>query len=248
MRSAKNTVFEFGKATLRRLGFNLSFDYPYRNPNKLLVVKCAEFGVNTVLDVGANCGQFAAGLRSSGYCGQIVSFEPLSAVHESLTRAAFHDRNWIVMPRMALGDTVGTLQMNVSDNLVSSSLLQVRQRSVDAAPGSAFVGTDEVSVNLLDDVIDEAWSKPFVLKLDTQGFELNVLRGAPETLKMTTVVITELSLSPLYAGGASFADVFRFLEERDFRCISLFEGFVDRASNEVLQVDGVFVRNTPISI
>ena len=243
MKSTKDMVYETAKRTLGRLGLKVTFDRPFRNPAKLIALKAAELGARTMLDVGANSGQFARGLRQAGYAETIVSFEPLSQVHAELARAASRDSHWVVAPPMALGDVAGRAAINVSKNLASSSLLAVERRSVEAGPESGFVGVEEIDIKRLDDVIDPAWPGEFALKLDTQGFELHVLRGAPETLKRTVLVVAELSLVPLYGDGARFLEVFRFLEDSGFRCINLFEGFTDRARNEVLQVDGVFVRS-----
>jgi FkbM family methyltransferase len=241
--SKKQYFYQKLRGSFAKLGLSVTFDRPVRNPMKLMALKSAELGVRTVLDVGANLGQFATELRGAGYVGTIVSFEPLSAVHPSLRRSAENDTGWLVAPRMALGDTPGRTKINVSRNRDSSSLLPVAQRSVDAAPETSYVSVDDVEVWRLDDVVDAAWPTPFALKLDTQGFELHVLRGAPRTLQNTVLLITELSLAPLYAGGAAMVDVFQFLERHGFRCISIVEGFADPRRHEVLQVDGIFVRD-----
>ncbi len=210
-----------GKRLLERFGLNVSRARPIRDPIKLLLRKAEALGAATMLDVGANIGQFAKEIRKAGYKGSIVSFEPLSAAHERLRRAASGVPGWSVAPRMALGDSRGIAKINISHNLVSSSLLNIADRSVETAPASGYTGQEEVEVSRLDDVVDPAWKIPFALKLDTQGFELRVLRGAPETLTKTAVAMVEMSLSPLYEGGASFVDMFRFFEESGFRCITL---------------------------
>lgn len=225
------------------MGLNVSYARTIRDPVKLLVNKAAELETRTILDVGANVGQFGSAIRKLGYAGAIVSFEPLSAAHNRLTKVASGDPAWYVAPRMALGEANGVSIINVSHNLASSSLLQVEQRSVTAAPLSGYCSTEEVPVNRLDEVIDPGWSGPYAMKLDTQGFELHVLRGAPNTLGRTKVVMVEMSLAPLYAGGASFLDVYRFFEDNGFRCITLTHGFADHERNELLQMDGVFVRD-----
>ena len=245
MRFINDTVYAAAKRVFGHLGLKVSIDYPFRNPAKLFAAKATELGVRTVLDVGANSGQFALELREQAYDGMIVSFEPLLRVHARLARSAARDKHWVVMPPMALGDVPGKMRINISDNLASSSLLPVERRSVEAAAESEIVGFDEVEVRRLDDVVDSSWQSWFALKLDTQGFELHVLRGAPETLKRTVLVAVELSLTPLYAGGATFAEVHAFLEKNGFRCIGFLEVFADRKRNEVLQVDGIYVRSVP---
>lgn len=225
------------------LGLLVTLDRPVRNPIKLMTLKAAELGANTALDIGANRGQFATKLRKAGFRGTIVSFEPLSAVYPILQKNAQGDRNWIVAPRMALGGKPGDAQINISENLDSSSLLGVECRSLEAAPETHYIGTENVIVRRLDDVARPEWRAPFALKLDTQGFELEVLNGAEHILRDTVIIMTELSLTPLYGGGATMIDVFRFLESHEFRCISLTEGFVDTERNELLQMDGIFIGN-----
>ncbi len=226
----------------QRAGLQIGFDHPVRNAPKLFAFKAAELGVKTVLDIGANIGQFARELRRAGYRGDMLSFEPLSAVYASLLKVAEGDASWHIAPRMALGDVPGTAEINVAQNLASSSFLQVRQRSVQAAAESGYVAKEMISIYRLEDVLDLHWSTPFAMKLDTQGFELRILSGAPNILAQTSLLMVEMSLVDLYDGGPGFAEMYRFLEAKGFRCVSLVQGFADNKRHELLQVDGVFVR------
>lgn len=239
----RNQIQDFVKGWFEWVGVRIEYDHPFRNPVRLLALKSAERGVNTVFDVGANRGQFAQALRAVGYRNKIVSFEPLSEPHDMLGRLSETDQLWEIAPRLALGNRSDEVTMNVAVNLASSSLLSVNQRSIEVTRGAAFSGTEVVSVRRLDDTRQNEWKGPYALKIDTQGFELEVLKGAPVTLALSEVVMVEMSLANLYEGGASFAGLYSFLESNGFRCISLCEGFVDLSRNEVLQVDGVFVRN-----
>ena len=241
--SLKSSLLRNIQTAFARAGVRVEFDHPIRNSTKLFAVKAAECGVKTVLDVGANFGQFAQDLRKHRYRGQIVSFEPLSAAHAALEKSAAGDARWRIAPRMALGNAPGTAAINIAKNLASSSLLPVHERSVMASVETAYAGCESVDVRRLDDVVDAAYEEPLALKLDTQGYELQVLEGATHALGRTAVVLSEMSLTPLYKNGAVFADVYTFLERSGFRCISLIQGFADNRRNELLQVDGVFVRD-----
>jgi FkbM family methyltransferase len=236
-------LFSIVQSLFQKAGIRIAFDHPVRNAPKLFAHKCAEHGVKTVLDIGANKGQFGVELRQQGYRGRLISFEPLSTAHGILAAAANGDSEWTVAPAMALGESEGNADIHVSKNLASSSLLPVLETSINAADTSAQVATETVKVERLDKVVEPSWQTPFAIKLDTQGFELHVLRGGPQTLARTAVVITEMSLVPLYEGGASFVDLYRYLEQAGFRCISLAQGFCDNQRHELLQVDGVFVRD-----
>lgn len=201
-------------------------------------------GVDVVLDVGANTGQFAADLRADyGWRGRIVSFEPLAAAHARLAQRAAADGSWDAH-RYALGDSDGTARINVAGNSYSSSLLEMLPAHLDAAPESAFVGFEEIRTRRLDSVIDEVCPAParLYLKLDVQGFERQVLAGAQATLARVGVLQLELSLTPLYAGAASFGELHDLLESCGFVLFALEPGFARRDSGQLLQVDGLYCR------
>ena len=242
MRRIKDFVYTMAQRGLAQVGLRVEIDRPVRNPLKLMATKTADLGIRTIFDVGANVGTFGQEIRRLGYRGAIVSFEPLSAAHAQLTRTAAKDDLWYAAPRMAIGSEAGVSEINVARNLASSSLLQVERRSIDAAPVSEFIGRESVSVQRLDDVVKSTWLSPFAMKLDTQGSEIQVLQGAAITLDKTSLIMVEMSLVPLYRGGPTLVDVFQYLDQRGFYCISLTQSFPDNQRNELLQVDGVFAR------
>src|SRR3546814_4488279 len=102
---------------------------------------------------------------------------------------------------MALGAETGTATINVSENLASSSLLDVEARSVEALRETGYTGTEEIVVRTLDEVVEPDWRRPLALKIDTQGFELEVLKGAQQTLADIPAILLEMSLTPLYKGA-----------------------------------------------
>lgn len=197
-----------------------------------------------VLDVGANVGQFARSARELGFRGRIISFEPVSAAHAALQAAAGEDPNWTVAPRAALGRARGSATINISQNAVSSSLLPMQSRSVVAAPASRYVGTEEVSVYRLDELalplVPSTGS--LMLKIDTQGYEKEVLGGATGLLERIAVLEVELSLVQLYAGSPSLGGMVSYIEELGFEPFGLAAGFKDPRSGRQLQAEGFFVR------
>jgi FkbM family methyltransferase len=231
---------------LRRLGYEL---HPYPAPialepddrrrSRLL----ASRGTTLLLDVGANAGQFAEKARAAGYRGRIVSFEPLSGAYADLSRASAPDADWEAR-RVALGDDDGSIEINVAGNLTSSSLLPMGDRHVRSAPQSAYIGTETVPTARLETVWDELARPGDVvwLKLDVQGYELHVLRGAEPVLDRIDVVQAEMALQHLYEGDSSWRELADWLESRGFRLAGLEAGFEDPDSGELLQADGIFIR------
>jgi FkbM family methyltransferase len=201
------------------------------------------FGIDLVFDVGANKGQFAREIRDVGFSGRIVSFEPLSAAYRELTAAAANDPLWTVHERCALGDREGVVQLNVAGNSVSSSILEMAAVHVAAAPGSAYVAHEETALLTLDSVAQKYLGdsqRPF-LKIDTQGFEWQVLTGAAQTLPSIRGVLCELSLVVLYEGQQLWREMVDRLEGAGFALWGLQPSFMDQRGRN-LQCDAIFFR------
>lgn len=230
---------------MRSVGLDLHRFHPSDDPWSRLAHAAAAREVATLLDVGANVGQFAAKIRQAGYRGRIVSFEPLAACHGTLVRRASGDPAWIVAPRAALGAAAGTTTINVSSNPAASSLLAGLRRLYDAAPQAGVVDRESVPVTTLDAYLDEVAGSlhgPYCLKLDVQGYESFILDGARRHLQEIAVILLEMQLAPLYEGGSTFAVVCARLIGEGYRCIAMSPGFIDRTTFEVLEIDGLFVR------
>jgi FkbM family methyltransferase len=199
--------------------------------------------IDRVLDVGANAGQYAQRLRAAGFTGRIVSFEPLADAFAALERAAANDPRWDAR-RLALADTDGERMIHISANSWSSSLLDMGARHLASAPESAYVGTESVATARLDSIWDDVVGpgERTFLKLDVQGFEMHVLRGAASRLDCVMGVQAELALVHLYEGDALWRDVVGHLEAHGFELAGLEPGFEDPQTGRMLQVDGIFLR------
>lgn len=232
------------KSLIHAAGFDLRYLNPSSNPAFQLLKALDRFEVDLVLDVGANVGQFAAELRSVGYRGELVSFEPLSVAHHALSEAASRDSKWQVHARGAIGDHDGEIEINIAGNSVSSSVLPMMESHSSAAEDSAYVGAERVPIFRLDSVAPTYLEKsrcPF-LKIDTQGYEWQVLDGARETLPRVRGVLCELSLVPLYEGQRLWMDMIQRLEAEGFTLWSIQKGFSDPRDGRTLQVDATFFR------
>jgi FkbM family methyltransferase len=198
--------------------------------------------VDTVLDVGANIGQFATTLRQAGFAGRIISFEPQSDAYARLTAAATRDPNWDVAPRCAVGAAPGELTMNISDNSVSSSALPILDAHTASAPASRYIRSETAPVIALDTCDLVPASGRIFLKIDTQGFEQQVINGALNLIERVIGVQTELSLAPLYEGQADFLAIFNQMRALGFDTWAINPGFDNRETGQLLQADATFFR------
>lgn len=229
---------------IRSLGYELFRLSPATNSSLQLLKSLQRFEVDLVIDIGANAGQFASDLRCFGYKGRIISFEPLPDVYRTLTAAAAHDRGWDVHSRCAIGDIDGEIDINVSGNSVSSSILPMLDAHATAAVGSAYIGTERVPVYRLDSVASDyvQASSNYFIKIDTQGFEWQVLDGAGEMLKQARGLMCELSLVPLYEGQHLWMEILHRLEAEGFTLWAIQKGFTDPQDGRSLQIDVIFFR------
>lgn len=199
-------------------------------------------GVRTVLDVGANQGQYGGWLRRIGYEGQIVSCEPMTQPFQLLCQLSRGDTRWQAL-QVAAGEAEATLVMHVSANSVSSSLLAPTAGQVAAAPESVQVREESVRVRRLDDVVAELdLVGPLWLKIDTQGFEQQVLAGAPHVLASAVGVQCEVSLSELYEGQADYLGIVGFLRDAGLSLVRVEPAFVEPTTGDALQLDVVMIR------
>ena len=232
------------KRAARQFGFDVIRFKPDRSEAANVAAVLRHFGIRLVLDVGANTGQYAAMLRETGYAGRIASFEPLTSAHARLTANAQGDARWTVHPRAAIGDHDGEIVINVAGNNVSSSVLPMLDQHADAAPESRYIGKETVPLQSLDTAASAyLGDEPAIhLKIDTQGFEAAVLRGAVQTLGHCKTVQLELSLTPLYEGQELWQHFLRDFEARGFTLWTVLPGFVEAKTGRTLQLDAIFAR------
>jgi FkbM family methyltransferase len=201
-----------------------------------------ECGIQVVLDVGANAGQYAMRLREDGYAGRIISFEPIREVHEALAASAAHDDLWETR-NLALGADSGLAILNISENTYSSSFFPIADIHVDAAREAAFIRTEQVDRARLDS-IDIPTDEPILLKMDVQGYEPEVIRGAGRLLENVAALEVEMSLVPIYHGQELAPEVCRLLRQKSFVPVAIDNAFWHPRTREILAIDGLFRRIT----
>jgi FkbM family methyltransferase len=170
-------------------------------------------GVKVVYDVGANVGQFGSGLRRRGYSGKIFSFEPVKSAFDALKSVSATDGSWNVL-QCAIGSETGEVWVNVSVNTQFSSIKSLSAKAASIDPDSGIVGREKVVCTTLDELA--ASQGPTLIKIDTQGFEREVLKGATRALSQAAGVFMELPIIDVYDGSWSFLEAIRTMDELGF--------------------------------
>ena len=237
------SVRHFVRQAARRLGLDIVRYSPQSHPLARRRLLLSTYRIDTVFDVGANIGQYGRQLRELGYRGRIISFEPLHDAYVRLEQSASADDGWDVF-NFALGSENSRADINVAANSQSSSMLAMLPAHLEAAPQSAYRGTEAIEIRTLDSMYASLCPTPgrVLLKVDTQGFEKRVLEGAERSLAQIDTVQLEMSLLPLYDGEASFVELYEHMQRRGYDLVSIEPGFVDARSGRLMQVDGIFHR------
>jgi FkbM family methyltransferase len=196
----------------------------------------------TVVDVGANRGQFALVARQCLPQARLISFEPLPAAAAKF-RAVFARDDRVTLHEIAIGPVPGNATIHVSRQDDSSSMLSITSAQVALFPGTAEVATATVRLAPLREFIPAAViHSPALLKLDVQGFELEALRGCEDLLDRFCYVYAECSFVELYAGQAMADEVIAWLRERGFKLCGVHNVEYD-SDGSAIQGDFLFARN-----
>lgn len=200
--------------------------------------------IDAILDIGANIGQYGGEMRNLGFSGTIFSFEPMREAYSKLVKNASGDAKWQTF-NYSIGEKDGQTTINVAKNSVSSSLLDHLPQLTESAPEAAFVEKETIEIRKLDSIFPQLnlSGKNVYLKIDTQGYEEMVLRGASETLKTVKGIQIEMAFVPSYEGATTFEDMKNTLTSLGFTLVALENGFYDRKTGKQLEVDGIFYRN-----
>lgn len=227
-------------------GIELKYRYPnfhWRDYRMCLRLRAAGVDPASVIDVGANEGQFAIGARRAFRSASIYSFEPGKEAFARL------EKNMARMSRvhcfrMALGEQAQTCVLNVANFDQSSSLLPLHRHHIEAYPDVRIAGSEEVKVNTLTSMVDNMELKqPVLLKIDTQGCEMSVLLGAQPILHQFQWIVLETSTRPMYEGEVVFEKIVEWLNGRGFKFVAPVEIHLSRGGVPS-QFDALFKRDS----
>ncbi|MEH1929795.1 FkbM family methyltransferase [Nostoc sp.] len=239
VKSTKALILKF----FRFMGYELyQIEHKIRQ-EKQKTLWLENYGIKTVIDVGANEGQFTRYINKILPMATIYSFEPLSDCHEKLVANCssinnFHSFN------IALGDISGKININRCNFSPSSSLLSMSKLHEEAFPFTKGISIEEeINIYRLDEIAEQmVLEEPILIKLDVQGFEDKVISGGIQTIKKADILIIELSLEMLYEGQLLFDDIYKILTNLGFKYQGNLEQLHSTVDGKVVQSDGIFVK------
>jgi FkbM family methyltransferase len=248
IRAWRRSIVEglFGLRTyVRWRGFTFGRALPDIDQFFYLNVLFRHYGVDCVLDVGANRGVYARMLRRNGYRGTIIAFEPNSEEFERLMAEAQGDPRWS-SHRLALGRRAGTLPLNVTSGSTFASFHTPSQYgNQQYSNGIDVVRQEPVPMERLDvalpRLLPDFRTRRIALKIDTQGHDLEVLAGAAHLLDHIVVLQTELAVQPLYESVPTYLEALRQLHAMGFAPSAFFPGPRDEMGR-LIELDCVMVR------
>jgi FkbM family methyltransferase len=201
--------------------------------------------INCVFDVGANVGQYGRILRNACYRGYIFSFEPVTETFTTLQAAARGDEHWKTF-KIALGASAGAQAVNLTSYSELNSFRRPDKGWDRILPTVRFTGTEDVEVRTLDDVFPELTSqiedpRPF-LKLDTQGFDLEVVKGGQNCIGRFLGLQSELAVKKIYEGAPGYLEALAYYSSLGFTPKDFYTVASDGNNMSAVEVDCIMLR------
>lgn len=224
------------KKFLRRFGYDVRHYYPFWE------TVVAPRNIRTVLDIGANNGEFSKEVFAHIPEVRIYAFEPLPDCFQTLTRVCAGNDRFNAL-EVALGDTNGTATIQRSSFHPSSSLRPMAALHKTLYPKTAGATEQIITVARLDDVMKEmSCDGALMIKVDVQGFEDKVIAGGTETFKRASLILIETSFVELYEQQPLFGDIHRQLEALGFIYAGAAAEHRNPKTGELLYQDSIFIR------
>lgn len=199
-----------------------------------------EKGFNTVIDVGANVGQFAREIRSILPNARIISFEPIPECFEKILILSKKDQK-MECYRYAIGEKDEKLSLNINESDATSSFFKSSEYLKSNFPFTKTNKVSEVDVKKLDSIgLDLI--PPVLFKIDVQGYEKHVLLGALNSLRHVDTILVEVSYVELYQNQPLFDDIYKILIENDFVYAGNHDQIYSPKNGRILQGDSIFFK------
>jgi FkbM family methyltransferase len=225
------------KKLLRRFGYDVRYYHPFWE------TVVTPLGITTVLDIGANNGEFSKEIFAHLPHAQVYAFEPLGDCYKTLQHTFagnpnFHSYN------VALSNAAGESTIHRSSFHPSSSMRTMAALHKTLYPKTAGAMEEKVTTARLDDIAkDIQVDGNLMIKIDVQGFEDTVIAGGTETFKRASLVLIETAFVELYEGQPLFGDIHDQLRTLGFSYRGAAAEHRNPKTGELLYQDSIFVRN-----
>jgi FkbM family methyltransferase len=230
---------------LSKFGYEIKLNNKKKSFNLVFNSLIKEKKINLVLDIGANEGSFISYLLKNNYKEKIIAFEPLLKVYQKLSEK-FHKYPNIILENCAVGNiNLENIEINISKNLVSSSVLNICPSHLNSEPDSTYTGSQKTKLITINDYAKKNniifKKQNTLIKIDTQGFEYEVLLGCMDISNNVSLINIELSLIKLYENQKLMHEIMKILYDNNFVMYHFSPVFRNLDNGQVLQVDGLFV-------
>lgn len=212
----------------------------------LVMSRLARQGISpkTILDIGANVGQFAVAAAKMFPDATVYSFEPDPDTVQALRKNVSAIER-VKVRELALGEEPGEVVFNVNKNTQVSSILPLHPGRLEAFPDATVTKTINVPLDTLDRVFRNVeMESPILLKIDVQGYEDRVLKGAVELLQRVDYILFEASMKQLYEGERTFVEMIKLMEGFGYVFLRPLNHHVSPLNGEVIEMDVLFRRDS----
>jgi FkbM family methyltransferase len=249
------TNARFGSSTIRKVlrrfrreVISESFIYPslinngYLHIERIIeVVKSRKLGGNLVLDIGAAGGETARMFASAFPSASIFAFEPIKTTFEKL-QSNTKDVGNISIHNIALGSVKKESSINITGRVTSSSIFPTSPNEYfDKAEPFKITSTEQIRIDRLDEVVNSG-AQVDLIKMDVQGFELEVLQGGVDTLTRTAFLLLEMQNHQIYQGAPKYYEVDEFLRNHGFELFDIIPSI--RVDMQVKEFDAIYINKS----
>jgi len=215
-------------------------NFHYREPNKWKWLKT--YSIRSVLDIGSNEGQFAEKILEVFPNAEVHCFEPLQQVYNQL-KENFKTQKNVIPYNLGLGENNEEKIINSNEYSPSSSLLEMLELHKTNFDFAVQAQPVQISIRRLDDIFTSIPASPLLVKIDVQGYEMQVLKGGEKTINAADVIIIETTFVPLYKDQPLFADIYSYFTSRGFCYAGNIEQLLAPINNQILQADAIFIKS-----
>ncbi len=199
-----------------------------------------QLDIDSVIDVGANNGQYGIMLRKLGFKGEIHSFEPVTISFNRLQKEAEKDKKWHIY-HCALGHENTSISINISQASEFASLLPATSYAKKIYDKKIPLSeTEQIQVKTLDDIFGQNkcfLEKRIFLKMDTQGYDLNVIKGGKLVVEQALALQSEISIIPLYKGMPDYLESLAVFNKSGFKLSGIYPVSRDPNNSILIELD-----------